>query len=116
MRELEFLPAWYPILRRKRRIIVIEAWLAVAIVAVLGLWLILSAHNVIARETLLHVPGKATHPVQLRTSEAGRIGIAQTPDVGSGQADGSSWTQRADGPIDGHDGTNAAAKEWRCWT
>ena len=58
MRELEFLPTWYPVLRRKRRIIVIEAWLAVTIVAALGLWLILSAHNVIARETLLQVREK----------------------------------------------------------
>jgi len=58
MRELEFLPTWYPMLRRKRRILVTEAWLAVAIVAALGLWLILSAHNVIARETLLHVREK----------------------------------------------------------
>lgn len=53
MRELEFLPAWYPLLRRKRRILVIEAWLGLMIIATIGLWLVLSAHNVIARETLL---------------------------------------------------------------
>jgi hypothetical protein len=58
MRELEFLPAWYPMLRRKRRVLLMEAWLAVTTVAVLGLWLILSAHNVIARETLLTVREK----------------------------------------------------------
>jgi hypothetical protein len=58
MRELEFLPAWYPRLRRKRRVLLVEAWLAVTIVAGLGLWLILSAHNVIARETLLTVREK----------------------------------------------------------
>ena len=58
MRELEFLPAWYPQLRKKRRIILIEAWLALVIVAALGLWLILSAHNVIAKESLLNVRQK----------------------------------------------------------
>src|ERR1700728_440780 len=58
MRELEFLPAWYPMLRRKRRILLTEAWLAVTIVAVLGLWLILSAHNVIAKESLLSIREK----------------------------------------------------------
>jgi Tfp pilus assembly protein PilN len=58
MRELEFLPAWYPMLRRKRRILLMEAWLAVTIVAVLGLWLILSAHNVIAKESLLSIREK----------------------------------------------------------
>ena len=58
MRELEFLPDWYPLLRRRRRILVLEAWLAILIIAVLGLWLILSAHNVIAKESLLDVRQK----------------------------------------------------------
>jgi hypothetical protein len=55
MRELEFLPTWYPNLRRKRRVIVFEAWLALGIFACLGVWLILSAHSVIAQESLLTV-------------------------------------------------------------
>jgi Tfp pilus assembly protein PilN len=53
MRELEFLPGWYTKLRAKRRILVVEAWVAILIIAVLGLWMILSAHNVIAQEALL---------------------------------------------------------------
>jgi hypothetical protein len=52
MRELEFLPPWYSALRQKRRILVIEAWLALVIAVGLGLWMILSARNVIAKETL----------------------------------------------------------------
>jgi len=55
MRELEFLPSWYPTLRRKRRILLIEAWLAIVIIATLGLWMILSARNVMAKETVLTV-------------------------------------------------------------
>jgi len=53
MRELEFLPPWYATLRQKRRILVVEAWLAIVVAVGLGLWMILSARNVIAKETLL---------------------------------------------------------------
>jgi Tfp pilus assembly protein PilN len=54
MRELEFLPGWYPLLRKRRRILLVEAWLSVVIFLALCLWLVLSAHNVIAKESLLH--------------------------------------------------------------
>ena len=54
MRELEFLPDWYPMLRRKRRFLVLEAWLGAVIAAALCLWVILSARNVIAKQTLLN--------------------------------------------------------------
>ena len=53
MRELEFLPGWYATLRQKRRILVTEAWLAMVVAVGLGLWMILSARNVIGKETLL---------------------------------------------------------------
>lgn len=53
MRELEFLPGWYPMLRRKRRILMLETWCGVMIAAVLGLWVIFSARDVSARQTLL---------------------------------------------------------------
>jgi hypothetical protein len=58
MRELEFLPGWYWRLRTKRRILVIEAWLVIFIIAILGLWMILSAHTVIAQEALLNTRQK----------------------------------------------------------
>ncbi len=53
MRELEFLPDWYPMLRRKRRILVLETWCGIMIAAALVLWVILSARDVHARQTLL---------------------------------------------------------------
>jgi hypothetical protein len=53
MRELEFLPAWYATLRQKQRILVIEAWLAMIVAVTLGLWMILSARNVLGKQTLL---------------------------------------------------------------
>jgi hypothetical protein len=58
VRELEFLPGWYTKLRAKRRILLVEAWLAILIITILGLWMILSAHNVIAREALLNTRQK----------------------------------------------------------
>jgi len=33
MRELEFLPAWYPMLRRKRQWLMFQLWLTGAILA-----------------------------------------------------------------------------------
>jgi hypothetical protein len=54
MRELEFLPAWYPALRRKRRVLFLETWLAVVIFTGMGLWAILSARNVSGKETILN--------------------------------------------------------------
>jgi hypothetical protein len=53
MREMEFLPQWYSTLRRKRRILMVEAWLGIVIFVALSLWMILSARNVMGKETLL---------------------------------------------------------------
>lgn len=46
MRELEFLPAWYPTLRRRRRHVAIQAWLSAAVVIALFAWVVLSQRNV----------------------------------------------------------------------
>jgi Fimbrial assembly protein (PilN) len=54
MRELEFLPDWYPTLRRKRRTLMLEAWLGVAIAVVLGLWVAVSTRNVVAAQSVLN--------------------------------------------------------------
>lgn len=63
MRDLEFLPSWYPMLRRKKRIVMIEAWLGVAVILGLGLWMGLSARNIRTRQALLN-----TRQGQLRQS------------------------------------------------
>jgi hypothetical protein len=69
MREMEFLPAWYSTLRQKRRILMMEAWLGIAIFAGLSLWMILSARNVIGKETLLNTREKqltqSNHDLQM---------------------------------------------------
>ncbi len=50
MRELEFLPDWYPKLRRRRQTVALQAWGTIAIAAALGLWLLLAQRNVHARQ------------------------------------------------------------------
>ena len=51
MRELEFLPAWYPTLRRRQRHVIIQAWLSTAVVIALLMWVFLSQRNVHAAES-----------------------------------------------------------------
>lgn len=46
MRELEFIPDWYPRLRRHRRLVILQGWMTLAIVAGLGLWLVLAQRNI----------------------------------------------------------------------
>jgi hypothetical protein len=46
VRELEFLPQWYPTLRRRRRHVAIQAWLSGAVVVALITWTLLSQRNV----------------------------------------------------------------------
>jgi hypothetical protein len=53
MRELEFLPDWYPRLRRQRRMVVLQAWVTLAIVTGLALWLTLARRNVLHAEAAL---------------------------------------------------------------
>jgi hypothetical protein len=53
MRELEFLPAWYPRLRRNRRRVLLEAWVALVVVVGLALWLTLARRNASRAEVAL---------------------------------------------------------------
>jgi Tfp pilus assembly protein PilN len=54
MRDLEFLPDWYPTLRRKKRIVMLEGWLGIVVILGLGLWVTLSARNIETKEALLN--------------------------------------------------------------
>ena len=53
MRELEFLPDWYPQMLRRKRRVSMEASLLILIVAGLAAWTILARRNVMAAETSL---------------------------------------------------------------
>lgn len=50
MRELEFLPAWYPQWQSRRRTLGLQLWLTLALVGGLGLWLFLADRNCRAAE------------------------------------------------------------------
>jgi hypothetical protein len=52
MREVEFMPAWYPQLRRRRRLVVVQAWATLLVVVGLGTWIYLARQNVNNRQTV----------------------------------------------------------------
>jgi Tfp pilus assembly protein PilN len=48
MRELEFLPAWYPQLRQRKRLVVLQVYMSLVLLAGLGLWMLKFDRNVAA--------------------------------------------------------------------
>ncbi|HEX8521798.1 MAG TPA: PilN domain-containing protein [Tepidisphaeraceae bacterium] len=50
MRDLEFLPEWYPKLRARRRAVAVQAWGTLLIAAVLGTWLLMANRQVSAKQ------------------------------------------------------------------
>jgi Tfp pilus assembly protein PilN len=50
VRELEFLPDWYPKVRQRKRMVALQAWVTLILVCGLGLWMLLVQRNVHARE------------------------------------------------------------------
>jgi len=46
VREVEFLPAWYPQVRRRRRFVMLQAWMTLVILGGLGAWLTFAGRNV----------------------------------------------------------------------
>ena len=61
MRELEFLPAWYPQTRRRKRLVILQAWMTFVLVLGLGLYLFLAERNLrTARASLASLGGELT--------------------------------------------------------
>lgn len=50
MHEMEFLPDWYPHLRRRKRMVVLQLWATVLVAFGFGLWVFLAKGNVAARQ------------------------------------------------------------------
>jgi hypothetical protein len=48
VREIEFLPDWYPLARRRQRWLVLQGWVALLVLMGMGLWLLLARRNVSA--------------------------------------------------------------------
>jgi hypothetical protein len=53
MREVEFLPDWYPKVRARKRAVMIQTWATLALVVSLGIWMLMAQRNVQARESEL---------------------------------------------------------------
>ena len=53
MRELEFLPDWYPQLRRRRRVVALMAWVTVGLLASMGSWVAVTQQKIHTRQTRL---------------------------------------------------------------
>jgi Tfp pilus assembly protein PilN len=53
MRELDFLPDWYRKLHRRKRFVMLQMWLSIAIICALGLRIFLAGRNVRADEESL---------------------------------------------------------------
>jgi Tfp pilus assembly protein PilN len=50
VREVEFLPDWYPKVRKRKRMVALQAWVTLILLCGLGLWMLLVQRNVHARE------------------------------------------------------------------
>ena len=53
MREVEFLPQWYPKVRQRKRAVMIQTWATLSLVVALGVWMLMAQRNVQASETEL---------------------------------------------------------------
>jgi Tfp pilus assembly protein PilN len=53
VREVEFLPNWYPQLRRRRRVVALMAWVTVGLLAGMGSWVAVTQQKIHTRQTRL---------------------------------------------------------------
>ncbi len=59
MREVEFLPAWYPQIRKRKRLVVLQAWMTIVLIIGLGLYMFLAQRNLrIAQGSLRLLDGE----------------------------------------------------------
>jgi Tfp pilus assembly protein PilN len=62
MREIDFLPPWYPQHRRHRQIVILESWVLAVLVVGFGVWVTLSRRNVRAAEaTVARLQDRLAH-------------------------------------------------------
>jgi Tfp pilus assembly protein PilN len=53
MRELEFLPAWYPQTRQRKRLVLLQGWLTLVLVLGMGAFLVMAERNIVDAERSL---------------------------------------------------------------
>ena len=66
MREVEFLPAWYPQVRRRRRLVVLQGWTTLVVLGGLMSWLTFAGRNIRDGEARL---GRVDHELSASRSE-----------------------------------------------
>ena len=67
MHELEFLPAWYHQTRRRKRVVAIETWSLIGLIACCGAWFGLAQRDVSAKQLVLD--GLQARLVQMHTEQ-----------------------------------------------
>jgi Tfp pilus assembly protein PilN len=55
MRELEFLPQWYPQTRRRKRLVLLQGWLTAVLIGGMGAFLVMAERNIVQAERSLAV-------------------------------------------------------------
>jgi Tfp pilus assembly protein PilN len=50
MRDLEFLPDWYPTLQRRKRLVAVQAWVTLGTAMLLGVWMLFAQGDVQAKQ------------------------------------------------------------------
>jgi Tfp pilus assembly protein PilN len=68
VREIDFLPDWYPKVRQRKRMVALQAWVTLILIGGLGLWMLLAQRNVQARE--VELDGLRTDVTQSETEIA----------------------------------------------
>ena len=53
MRELEFLPAWYPQTRQRKRLVYLQGWLTLLLFVGMGAFLVMAERNIVEAERSL---------------------------------------------------------------
>lgn len=46
MHEIEFLPEWYPRIRRRKRVVVLQTWMTFVVALGLGAWIVMAQRNI----------------------------------------------------------------------
>lgn len=54
MREVEFLPPWYAQVRRRRRLVMLQAWMTLVVLLGFGVWTMQARHNIRRDALTLH--------------------------------------------------------------
>lgn len=73
MREIEFLPAWYPITRRRRRLVILQGWLIIIVAGAMSFWTVLNDRNIARDERALAAINAQTAQTDAQLAEMDKL-------------------------------------------